>query len=98
MKLGSVGFIIAVVLASALFGQSGDIIPKPRSIEAGSGVFSLSKDTRIVASGSAERRSAEILNSVLQHRFGFRLKVTKKTQSNAIVLDDGGYDSGPMGM
>ena len=96
MKLASIPFLIAVVVSTG-FAQK-DVIPKPSAIEPGTGAFSLTKDTNIVAKGTAGRRSAEVLNDALQKRFGFRLKVTKKSQPNTIVLDDGGYDGGPMGM
>ena len=96
MKLASIPFLIAVLVFTA-FGQA-DVIPKPRSVETGTGAFSLSRETNIVAKGTAGRRSAEVLNNAIQKRFGFKLKVAKKAQTNAIVLDDGGYDGGPMGM
>lgn len=90
-----VGLLVTVLLTFSTFAQSSEIniIPKVRSVESRSGEFLLDRTTRIVARSSAEKRSADALNQILQNRFGFKLKVTGNTQSNSIVFED----AGPMG-
>ena len=85
MKLVFAGLLLCLCNLAAS-AQATNIIPKPRSVENGSGSFSLTKDTRIVARDSASRRSAEILNDALQRFAGFKLKVTKKADANAIIF------------
>ena len=88
--------IYAVLIAAGLCPDAicqvngSGIIPRPAKVESLSGNFVLTQETRIVAGNSSTRRSAELLNEALQKRFGFALKVTRKTQPKAIIFEDGG--------
>ena len=82
--------IIFLSLASpAAFAQAPDIniIPRPVSVKRTSGEFTLDKKTKIVATDDAGRRTAEMLNDLLQRNYGFKLVTTNKPQKkNAIVF------------
>lgn len=80
---------LLVLLALVNFAQSNEIniIPKPRSIEAGSGNFTFNSETKLVATDKLGKRNAEILAEYFQSRFGAKLKITSKPQKgNAIVF------------
>jgi hexosaminidase len=52
------------------------------------GEFTLTQKTKIVATDDAGRRSAAMLNDLLQRNYGFTLKITKKEpKGNAIVFE-----------
>jgi hexosaminidase len=82
--------IIFLSLASlAAFAQAPDIniVPRPVSVKRTSGEFTLDKKTKIVATDDAGRRTAEMLNDLLQRNYGFKLVTTNKPQKkNAIVF------------
>lgn len=71
----------AAVLSSALLAQDAakfNIIPKPQSVTAGSGHFTLDQKTKIVAQDEPGRISAGILNDLLMERYGFKLEYTEQ--------------------
>jgi hexosaminidase len=72
-----------------VFSQSADIniIPKPASVERGSGHFKLDHKTRIVATDEIGRKMAGLLNDLMMKNYGFKLQYTEKAQKkNAIVF------------
>ena len=78
-------FTFAITLLAA--DGSLPIIPKPRSVTAGSGQFTLDRKTKIVAADDASRRIADAFNDLLQQNYGFKLNRTRKQQkTNAIIL------------
>ncbi len=71
------------------FAQSGEIniIPKPVSLERGSGHFTLDHKTKIIALDESGRTMAGLLNDLLMKNYGFKLGYTAKPQKkNAIVF------------
>ena len=78
-------FTFAITLLAA--DGSLPIIPKPRSVTAGSGQFTLDRKTKIGAADDASRRIADAFNDLLQQNYGFKLNRTRKQQkTNAIIL------------
>lgn len=70
------------------------LIPQPSSLSRHEGAFTLSPSTVIVADDAEARSAAEIFNSALQRRHGFRLRVLQgrgkqgaKSHVNAVVLN-----------
>ncbi|MEO7659294.1 MAG: glycoside hydrolase family 20 zincin-like fold domain-containing protein, partial [Pyrinomonadaceae bacterium] len=79
------------------FGQSSEIniIPKPASIEYGTGKFVYSKTTKIVATDRGEKETARLLNDFLSKNYGFTLNVTnKRPAGNAIVFQSASKNAG----
>jgi hexosaminidase len=62
------------------------IIPKPASLQKGSGTFSISKQTVIAIKNEADRNAANFLNDYLQQYYGFKLDVDKQESRNYIRL------------
>ncbi len=88
MKSIIAGLLLTTVLTISISAQADkiNIIPKPRSIEPGSGSFTFNKDTKIVARDEVGKRNAELLSQFLQSH-GVNPKVTSKPQKgNAIVF------------
>ena len=98
MRIVFVGLFLSVLFSALAFGQTDavNIIPKPNSVETRAGVFSLTRDTRIVARDSRSKRSAAILNDALKSRIGYTLQVSKKAQPNSIIIE--AFEAGSMGM
>src|SRR5687768_5399449 len=89
MKILLLTVVLCLVLTLCSFAQTAgvNIIPRPVLVTGGSGHFTLSRETKIVAAGDAAKRNAAVLNAMLQQAYGFRLGVTnKKQKSNAVVL------------
>ena len=63
-SLSIVVLFVAVVLSGAAFAQTSNvnIIPKPNSMTPGSGTFTLSAETRIVARDKEAKALAAILD------------------------------------
>src|SRR5688500_18414836 len=79
--------ILGLLLHTAVSAQTtSGIIPAPRSVESGSGSFAFTGDTKLVAMDDMGRRWASILSETLEKKLGYKLKVTKKAQKNAIVF------------
>jgi len=73
-------FLFALLLAALAAAQSTaiNIIPKPQSLNVGSGHFKLDRKTKIVAGDDVTRKMAAILNDLLKRNYGFELEVTAK--------------------
>lgn len=82
-----------LVLASVrnAFAQQPDqstIIPRPASQSIGQGVFTVTRQTTIVAGNADAVNVAGLFNYFLDKKYGFTLKVSNKpTAANAIVLN-----------
>ena len=88
MKYTLFAAAFCLLLASFAFTQSSDginIIPKPQSVSAGKGMFTVSKKTKILAMSDAGRRFGAILNDLLKRNYGFELETTNKPQSKNVV-------------
>ncbi len=83
-------FVICLILTSSAFAQSNeiDIVPRPQKFERSEGAFEIKRNTRIIALGEGGRSIADILNSALLERYGFKLRVSDsvKNVENAILL------------
>ncbi|MCC6329064.1 MAG: family 20 glycosylhydrolase [Acidobacteria bacterium] len=89
MKLQFLALVCIFAFSSTFFAQNSaiSIIPKPQSVEQSGGQFTLTKKTRIVATGEGGKRLAAILNDLFSSNYGFKLSVGKKALSkDAIVL------------
>lgn len=96
-SLSIVVLFVAVVLSGAAFAQTSNvnIIPKPNSMTPGSGTFTLSAETRIVARDKEAKALAAILNDAIRSRYGFALKISKKESGESSIvfgLADAGAD------
>jgi hexosaminidase len=81
-------FIVMLFSFSSAQSNEINIVPKPRTVNYGTGKFTLRKDTKIVTlDDNAGIASAKVLNEYLQKNYGFELKViTKLQKSNAITF------------
>lgn len=73
----------------AAFGQTADdltIIPKPASIEKGTGQFIITKHTNLVAKGTEAKQVADIFNNFFYKKYGFALKIAGNGQSNGDAI------------
>ncbi|MCC7306515.1 MAG: family 20 glycosylhydrolase [Acidobacteria bacterium] len=89
MKLLFLALVCIFAFSSTFFAQNSaiSIIPEPQSVERSAGQFTLSKKTKIVATGEGGKRLAAILNDLFSSNYGFKLGVGKKALSkDAIVL------------
>lgn len=88
MKSTYFAFIFLFSLTFTAFPQAPDIniIPRPNSVKRMDGQFTLTQKTTIVATDDAGRRTAAMLNDLLQRNYGFALKVTKKPQKNDAIV------------
>ncbi len=104
MKYLLIAAAFCLIFASFTFGQADEIniIPRPRTIDVGTGSFALRKDTRIIITYDGGRTSAEAFNNYLRTSYGFKLRIVKKTdflkERNSIVflpvaLDASGGDT-----
>jgi hexosaminidase len=71
-------FLFAVVAMSAAQTTMPSIVPKPNSINPGTGTFKLTRKTKIVAADNVTRKMAGIFNDLLKQNYGFQLQVTDK--------------------
>ncbi len=63
----------------------GDVIPRPASVVCSDGVFSLNKNTQIVAVDENGRKAAQALNDQMRRNNGFTLRVRSKTPQRNYV-------------
>lgn len=79
--------LLIVFIPAIVHAQSPEIniIPKPRSLSPGSGTFSLSSKTKILAMSPTTRGFAEILNRFLKANYGFKLKVTDHPLNGNVI-------------
>ncbi|MDP4131856.1 MAG: beta-N-acetylhexosaminidase [Bacteroidota bacterium] len=82
MKIIVLGVFMSMVLLSQ--AQEVNIIPKPVKTSWKSGKFVINKNTVLVAGSEDENKSADFLNTYLQHFYGFELRISKKPSSNYI--------------
>ena len=91
--------VVAVVaallfLVTVLFSQMREInvIPKPSSVEAKTGHFTLDQKTQIVVRTREDRAIAETLKAYLSANYGLTLKISsgRSPMSNIIHISDGG--------
>ena len=75
-------------LTIALEAQDISMIPKPVSLVAGKGTFTISSNTRIRMEGSGVKASVDFLNDYLERIYGFRLQAAKASdRTNLVVLN-----------
>ncbi|HTQ28452.1 MAG TPA: beta-N-acetylhexosaminidase, partial [Puia sp.] len=75
-------------LTIALEAQDISMIPKPVSLVAGKGTFTISSNTRIRMEGSSVKASVDFLNDYLERIYGFRLQAAKASdRTNLVVLN-----------
>lgn len=67
--------------------RSYAIIPKPASIQPGTGVFELDSRSKIVAASDDARKNANLFNDFLWNRYGIRLPVVKEATGKVIVIE-----------
>ena len=84
-------FLLLMFISLSASSQTHiNIIPKPVEINAGSGGFTLTKSTLLIAN-AAQRHNAEILNFYLKKLYGFSLTIKNKSQGkyskNLITLE-----------
>jgi hexosaminidase len=84
-------FLLLFTSLSAISQTNLNIIPKPVEIKEGSGDFTLTKSTSIIAN-AAESHNADMLNFYLKKLYGFTLAVKnnslKKDSRNSIILEN----------
>lgn len=84
-------FLLLFTSLSAISQTNLNIIPKPVEIKEGSGDFTLTKSTSIIAN-AAESHNADMLNFYLKKLYGFTLAVKnnslKKDSGNSIILEN----------
>jgi hexosaminidase len=86
-KLFSITLLVLSV--SAAFAQSGDstmIIPKPASVEKGTGSFTISAQTKLIAPGVDAKKVADMFNYFLMKKCGFTLKVASAGSNEVMML------------
>ena len=88
MKTTLFAAAFCLVLASFSFAQTDEIniVPKPKTIDYGTGSFTLRKDTKILLRYEGGIISAEILNDYLRKIYGFRLKIVNKSNDRNFDL------------
>ncbi len=79
--------LLAIICApSFLSAQDISIIPRPVSLNAGKGSFTINADTKIVVEGSGMEHSVSFLNDYLQHFFGLTLTTTTKAEDKNVII------------
>lgn len=98
MKSVIAGLVVTVVLAVSGFAQPREIqiIPKPVSIEYGSGTFVFTPKTKLVATDKSARDIARSFSAFVSRRYGFKLDLLSKAPANdAIVFSTKSANAGP---
>jgi hexosaminidase len=80
-------FLLNVCIAFAQQSDSVMIIPKPASVEKGTGLFTIDNTTGIVAKTGDEVKVAEMFNYFFHKKYGFKLKVSNAIAGHAIILN-----------
>ncbi|MGN6181009.1 MAG: beta-N-acetylhexosaminidase, partial [Mucilaginibacter sp.] len=81
--------ILSLASVCSAFAQQSNpslIIPRPQSQIIGQGVFTITRQTPVVAGSTDARNVAKLFNYFLYKKYGFTLKVVTKPAPNAIVL------------
>jgi len=89
-SLITVVLFVAVLFTAAAFGQGDEvnIVPRPADTEIGKGVFTITRQTKIVFFEPRFKSNAEILRDQVLQRFGVRLDVTDKPQKQPSIMFD----------
>lgn len=66
------------------------IIPKPQSIQTGSGFFKLDSQTKLVAKDDSSRKNLELFNDFLWTRYQIRLPIVTDAVSKYISIENAG--------
>jgi len=77
-------FMIALLFSTAAICQTVNIIPQPVSVSVKTGSFQITKQTKLVAPGAAEKLAVDFFNDYLQTYYGFKLAVTKTAAPKSI--------------
>ncbi|WP_134089296.1 beta-N-acetylhexosaminidase [Olivibacter sp. XZL3] len=65
------------------------LIPKPQSIEAGTGVFKLDNQTKLVVKDEATRKNMSLFNEILWNRYQLRLPLVQEPSGKYILIENG---------
>ena len=86
----TLSIILLLLSGSIAFAQQTNemsIIPKPASMEKGTGSFTITKHTSIIARGAGAEKVAGMFNYFLNKKYGFVLKINNTAITDAIVLN-----------
>lgn len=85
-KLFTAILLLAGVNAFAQQPDPSLIIPRPASQVMGQGVFTITRQTPVIAENADAQNVARLFNYFLDKKYGFTLKVLSKATPNAILL------------
>ncbi|GAA4802279.1 hypothetical protein GCM10023231_34060 [Olivibacter ginsenosidimutans] len=71
------------------------LIPKPSSMQAGTGVFTLDAQTKLVANNDSARKNLELFNDFLWSRYQLRLPIVTEAKGKYIQLNNTMEAAGP---
>lgn len=86
----TLSIILLVLSGNLCFAQQSNevtIIPRPASVEKGTGSFTITNHTSLVAKGADAEKVAGMLNYFLNKKYGFVLKINNAVSKDAIVLN-----------
>lgn len=93
MKTLTKGLLFVLILALSISAQveAPNIIPKPHTMQVGTGQFNLTKETRIVAVKKEDRSHARMLRDEIKRSQGLDLKIASapSARSNNIYVSTG---------
>ncbi|HWV73843.1 MAG TPA: family 20 glycosylhydrolase [Pseudosphingobacterium sp.] len=69
------------------------LIPKPQSIQVGTGFFQLDNQTKLVAKDDAARKNLALFNDFLWNRYQLRLPITDVATGKYILIENEGNDT-----
>jgi hexosaminidase len=78
--------LFCFLLTGSLLAQEVSIIPKPVSLKVNPGTFTITRNTVMVVPDDADRKSADFFNDYLQQIYGYRLPISRQSNSNGIRL------------
>jgi hexosaminidase len=76
--------LVFLLLSQIAYSQTTSIIPQPVSVKPGTGIFTISKKTVLLARDEEDKKTAGLFNDYLQQVYGFRLDVDKQEKKNSI--------------
>lgn len=91
-------FLVTILaFAASVPAADGDInvIPRPLSLEYGTGYFTFSRSTVIVATDKQGREMAGLLNDFLDTNYGYKLKVVSRRPERNMVVFESVANSAP---
>jgi len=71
------------------------LIPKPSSIQSGSGFFKLDNQTKLVAKNDSARKNMELFNDFLWSRYSLKLPIVTEARGKFIQLENEGQEGQP---